>query len=142
MRKSEYDRLDDQDEYDIENEISQRLSSWANHESEPLLHEPEETKLKFFPAMSIIIASMTGVGVLAFPASFAQAGGPVYSILLQIPFLLFAWITINAIGLIIRKYKVDEYETMVSGKLRTRNANLKLTPLHRVIRVSRLGVNR
>ena len=115
MAKTDYDRLDD-DEYDIENEISQRLSSWANHESEPLLNEPEETKLQFFPATSIIVASMTGVGVLAFPAAFAHAGGPLYSILLQLPFLLFCWVTINAIGLIIRKYNVDEYEHMVSGK--------------------------
>ena len=111
IAKYEYDNLDE-DDY----EYSQRISSWANHETEPLLHEPEETKLKFFPATAIIVASMTGVGVLAFPLAFVYAGGPLNSILIQIPFLIFCWITINAIGLVIRKYDVDQYESMISGK--------------------------
>ena len=46
MNKEGYERIGSEDEYEyeIENEFSQRVSSWANHESEPLLHEPEESK--------------------------------------------------------------------------------------------------
>lgn len=109
MNKEGYERIasdDDCDyEYEIENEFSQRVSSWANHESEPLLHEPEASKdwifdikklknvtanfikilwqLKFLPATCILVASMTGIGVLAFPHAFVEAGGSLNSILLQ-----------------------------------------------------------
>ena len=48
MNKEGYERIGSDDdcdyEYEIENEFSQRVSSWANHESEPLLHEPEASK--------------------------------------------------------------------------------------------------
>lgn len=124
MPKAEYDQIGSEYEVDIDYEVSQRVSSWANHESEPLLYEPEETKLKFFPAMAIIVASMTGVGVLAFPSAFVLAGGCVNAILLQLPFLALAWVTMNAIGLVIRKYDVDEYEHMVSAALGERTGQI------------------
>ena len=45
------------------------------HESVALLGEPESDKLTFFPATCIMVASMTGVGVLTFPATYAASGG-------------------------------------------------------------------
>ena len=95
--RPDYDELGDVDE--IEEQLKDgRVSSWYNHESEPLINEPEEQKLKPFQAMALLVSSMAGIGVLSFPLGFVYAGGILNGILIQIPFLIFCWITINAIG--------------------------------------------
>jgi hypothetical protein len=117
--RPEYDELAEEEE--IENQLSGskdgRISSWYNHESEPLLHEPEESKLGGFQAMALLVSSMAGTGVLSFPLGFVYAGGILNGVLIQIPFLIFCWITINAIGMIARKHNCDEYEDIVSAVL-------------------------
>ena len=86
------------------------------HESVALLGEPESDKLTFFPATCIMVASMTGVGVLTFPATYAASGGALNGILLQFPFLALSWITLIAIGMLAKRLNVDEYEDMLAGK--------------------------
>ena len=93
--------------------ISILVTSWMNHESVALLSEPKCNKLKFFPATAIMVASMTGVGVLAFPNTFVNAGGCLQGIFFQLPFLLMAWITVIAIGMVVKRHNVDEYEEMI-----------------------------
>ena len=65
MNKEGYERIASDDdceyEYEIENEFSQRVSSWANHESEPLLHEPEASKDWIFYINSHAIGMVTRV---------------------------------------------------------------------------------
>ncbi|CAG5107648.1 Oidioi.mRNA.OKI2018_I69.chr1.g3427.t1.cds [Oikopleura dioica] len=117
--KPEYDEIGQIE--DVEDELNSlkdsRVSSWYNHESEPLINEPEETKLKPFPAMALLVSSMAGIGVLSFPLGFVYAGGILNGILIQIPFLAFCWITINALGMIARKHNCDEYEDIVTAVL-------------------------
>ena len=86
------------------------------HESVALLGEPDSDKLGFFPAVCIMVASMTGVGVLTFPATYVKAGGVLNGILLQFPFLALSWVTLIAIGMLAKRLNVDEYEDMLTGK--------------------------
>ena len=91
------------------------VTSWMRHESVALLGEPENQKLGFFSATAIMVASMTGVGVLTFPATYVNAGGPITGVFLQIPYLAMAWITLIAIGMVVKRCNVDEYEDMIKG---------------------------
>ena len=84
-----------------------------NHESVALIGEPKCNKLKFFPATAIMVASMTGVGVLAFPNTFVNAGGCLEGVFFQLPFLFMAWVTLIAIGMVVKRHNVDEYEEMI-----------------------------
>ena len=86
------------------------------HESVALLGEPESEKLSFFAATAIMVASMTGVGVLTFPGTYAASGGALNGILLQLPFLVLSWVTLIAIGMLVKRLNVDEYEEMLKGK--------------------------
>ena len=67
--------------------------------------------------MALLVSSMAGIGVLSFPLGFVYAGGILNGVLIQIPFLIFCWITINAIGMIARKHNCDEYEDIVAAVL-------------------------
>ena len=87
-----------------------------NHESVALIGEPKCNKLKFFPATAIMVASMTGVGVLAFPNTFVNAGGCLEGVFFQLPFLFMAWVTLIAIGMVVKRHSVDEYEEMIISK--------------------------
>ena len=87
-----------------------------NHESVALIGEPKCNKLKFFPATAIMVASMTGVGVLAFPNTFVNAGGCLEGVFFQLPFLFMAWVTLIAIGMVVKRHNVDEYEEMIISK--------------------------
>ena len=46
----------------------------------------------------------------------AASGGALIGMGLQIPFLILAWITLIAIGMVAKRFKVLEYEDMVLGK--------------------------
>lgn len=98
------------------------------HESVALLGEPESEKLSFFAATAIMVASMTGVGVLTFPGTYAASGGALNGILLQLPFLVLSWVTLIAIGMLVKRLNVDEYEEMLKGKWSERDVLSALKP--------------
>lgn len=108
-----YEPILDGSDYDEDEDLNGNLTSWMNHESVALIGEPKCNKLKFFPATAIMVASMTGVGVLAFPNTFVNAGGCLEGIFFQLPFLFMAWVTLIAIGMVVKRHNVDEYEEMI-----------------------------